>query len=219
MHTHSTEGSIRMNSTNGSKAVGAGKHAVLRYAKKWEWSVAGLPDHGECLDVLWRIISDVERNGMHLGRWSSGFRATYGAFIGSSRPRSHSRHGFLRCETYANGGVTPESGTCFDLSAYESYLTGLTGDQWVEIRTEAREFAKPKKKQRNGSKKTSDGFVPAATPCLALGYCPYGVLVESFPLSKSDDRHGCDRFGHVCPVFTVAKPLEKGRDGSNGARN
>ena len=206
MHTHSREGSITMESTNGSKAVGVGKLAVLRYAKKRGWNVAGLPDHGECLDVLWRIISIVEREGMHLGRWRSGLRSTYGAFIGGIRPRSHSRHGFLRCGTFLNGGITTASRAYRDLSTYESNLNGLTGDQWAETRMAAHESAKPKK-QRNGSKKPSDGFVPAATPCLALGYCPYGALIETFPLSKPGDRQGCERFGHVCPAFVVARRL------------
>ena len=40
-------------------------------------------------------------------------------------------------------------------------------------------------------------------PCHNMGYCPYGQLVEEYPLSKSD--RSCKVFGHDCPVFYLAE--------------
>ena len=45
-------------------------------------------------------------------------------------------------------------------------------------------------------------------PCKKLGYCPYGVLVEEFPL-KMKSKISCELFGHDCPVFYVAEGLEE----------
>ena len=42
-------------------------------------------------------------------------------------------------------------------------------------------------------------------PCLKLGYCPYGPLVEDFPLKEKRDDVSCSVFGHDCPVFTMAE--------------
>lgn len=42
-------------------------------------------------------------------------------------------------------------------------------------------------------------------PCLRLRWCPYGVLVEGFPLARAGDTRGCGVFGHECPTFTVAE--------------
>lgn len=57
-------------------------------------------------------------------------------------------------------------------------------------------------------------------PCWELNYCPYGPLVEQFPLpyktlqdaqedkmSKSDREKTCSVFGHICPVFFVSEPF------------
>ncbi len=39
-------------------------------------------------------------------------------------------------------------------------------------------------------------------PCKTLGYCPYGSLVEYYPLQgKNRDDKSCRVFGHDCPVF------------------
>ena len=40
-------------------------------------------------------------------------------------------------------------------------------------------------------------------PCRKLKYCPYGILVEQFPLPEIDGENisACSVFGHVCPVF------------------
>ncbi len=43
-------------------------------------------------------------------------------------------------------------------------------------------------------------------PCWEIKYCPYGPLVEEFPIAKEDDDKRCLIFGHQCPVFSVAEP-------------
>ena len=43
-------------------------------------------------------------------------------------------------------------------------------------------------------------------PCWEIKYCPYGPLVEDFPLDRSPE-YGCKIFGHICPVFKVAEPF------------
>jgi len=42
-------------------------------------------------------------------------------------------------------------------------------------------------------------------PCQTLGWCPYGVLVEQFPLLPESDPRQCRRYGHLCPAFEVAE--------------
>lgn len=37
-------------------------------------------------------------------------------------------------------------------------------------------------------------------PCHKLGHCPYGQLVEAFPLPDQDEFK-CKVFGHHCPIF------------------
>ena len=59
-------------------------------------------------------------------------------------------------------------------------------------------------------------------PCKNLGYCPYGILVEYFPLDgieaswngiqldwiePREDAEHCPVFGHDCPVFYVAERI------------
>lgn len=49
-------------------------------------------------------------------------------------------------------------------------------------------------------------------PCVALEYCPYGVLVEEFRLASEKDikaKKRCGLFGHVCPAFEVAEKFDK----------
>ena len=41
-------------------------------------------------------------------------------------------------------------------------------------------------------------------PCWKLGWCPYGPLVEQFPLKDNSDK-SCSVFGHDCPVFYTAE--------------
>jgi len=46
-------------------------------------------------------------------------------------------------------------------------------------------------------------------PCHEIGFCPYGQLVEAFPLRspKERDETACTVFGHDCPVFRCAEPI------------
>ena len=48
-----------------------------------------------------------------------------------------------------------------------------------------------------------DGF-----PCKKLGYCPYGYLVEDFPVEELRSEKGCPVYGHVCPVFSTAEAVD-----------
>ena len=48
---------------------------------------------------------------------------------------------------------------------------------------------------------------PKSKPCLRLQYCPYGVLVENFPLVSPVDPTGCGVFFHACPAFFVAESV------------
>jgi len=45
-------------------------------------------------------------------------------------------------------------------------------------------------------------------PCRKLGYCPYGALVEQFPLLRGRSFVTCSVFGHNCPVYTAAEPFQ-----------
>ena len=47
---------------------------------------------------------------------------------------------------------------------------------------------------------------------LELEYCPYGPLVEDFPLKETKDSRSCRIFGHDCPVFYVAEPLTETKE-------
>ena len=38
-------------------------------------------------------------------------------------------------------------------------------------------------------------------PCRILGLCPYGQLVEEFPLKQRRNKFSCTEFGHDCPAF------------------
>lgn len=49
-------------------------------------------------------------------------------------------------------------------------------------------------------------------PCWELKYCPYGPLVETFPLPEERDERSCRIFGHHCPVFYVAEPLTETKE-------
>ncbi|MDP3013105.1 MAG: hypothetical protein Q8M92_02600 [Candidatus Subteraquimicrobiales bacterium] len=42
-------------------------------------------------------------------------------------------------------------------------------------------------------------------PCKLTGYCPYGPLVEEFPLGEGKEK--CEVFHHHCPAFYHAEPL------------
>jgi hypothetical protein len=47
-------------------------------------------------------------------------------------------------------------------------------------------------------------------PCQTLGYCPYGPLVEQFPIKEKRDDESCRIFGHQCPVFFTAEMFVEG---------
>lgn len=44
-------------------------------------------------------------------------------------------------------------------------------------------------------------------PCHVLGFCPYGQLVEEFPIKKKRNNLSCKTFGHDCPVFYHAETI------------
>jgi len=45
--------------------------------------------------------------------------------------------------------------------------------------------------------------IRVSKPCHILDYCPYGRLVEQFPLENGGKS--CTEFGHDCPVYTVSE--------------
>lgn len=47
----------------------------------------------------------------------------------------------------------------------------------------------------------------AEKPCHKLGWCPYGQLVEEFPLVHG--KFSCKVFGHDCPVFYHKENLKE----------
>ena len=42
-------------------------------------------------------------------------------------------------------------------------------------------------------------------PCHSCGFCPYGQLVEEFPLHREKTSYSCGVFGHECPVYYHAE--------------
>jgi len=40
-----------------------------------------------------------------------------------------------------------------------------------------------------------------------LGFCPYGKLIEEFPLKEKCDEYSCETFGHDCPVYYHAEGI------------
>lgn len=52
-------------------------------------------------------------------------------------------------------------------------------------------------------------FEEIEKPCHKLKFCPYGQLVEEFPLHPEgrDERYGCKTFGHDCPVYYHAERI------------
>lgn len=55
-------------------------------------------------------------------------------------------------------------------------------------------------------------------PCWELNYCPYGPLVEEFPIIENEE-YRCSIFGHVCPVYLVAEPFTETKKLRNITRN
>jgi HNH endonuclease len=56
-------------------------------------------------------------------------------------------------------------------------------------------------------------------PCWELKYCPYGPLVEQFPIPPHGDERSCRIFGHICPVFHVAEPFTETKELRNIRRS
>lgn len=56
-------------------------------------------------------------------------------------------------------------------------------------------------------------------PCWELKYCPYGSLVENFPLHEINSEKSCRIFGHDCPVFYVSEPVTETKELRRITRN
>lgn len=55
-------------------------------------------------------------------------------------------------------------------------------------------------------------------PCWEIKYCPYGPIIEEFPLKMNPDEKSCRIFGHDCPVFYVAEPFTETKELRNISR-
>jgi len=74
--------------------------------------------------------------------------------------------------------------------------------------------------QRWGEKINWERRVKAVCkPCWEIKYCPYGPLVEAFPLAENRHDKSCRIFGHDCPVFYVAEPLTETKELRNISRS
>ena len=58
------------------------------------------------------------------------------------------------------------------------------------------------------TKKVLKNNLNKVKPCHKLGYCPYGAMVEAFPL-KNRSKISCEVFGHDCPMFYNAEDLSE----------
>ncbi len=47
----------------------------------------------------------------------------------------------------------------------------------------------------------------ADKPCLKLKFCPYGQVVEIYPLRMKKSKLSCPIFGHDCPVHYMMEKL------------
>lgn len=56
-------------------------------------------------------------------------------------------------------------------------------------------------------------------PCWEIKYCPYGPLIEEFPIIDEDDNKRCIIYGHICPVYRVAEPFTETKELRNISRN
>lgn len=69
-------------------------------------------------------------------------------------------------------------------------------------------------------KRVSNGYIKAVCkPCWEMKYCPYGSLVENFPIGDFGNDETCRIFGHICPVFYVAEPFTETKEMRNISRN
>lgn len=53
--------------------------------------------------------------------------------------------------------------------------------------------------------KIIEGNINKEKPCKKCGYCPYGGIVEEFPLVRG--KFSCKLFGHDCPMFYNAEDV------------
>jgi len=56
-------------------------------------------------------------------------------------------------------------------------------------------------------------FKKVVKPCKLCGFCPYGQLVEEFPLNRNE--MSCEVFGHDCPVFYHAEFMAEEEETTN----
>ncbi len=60
--------------------------------------------------------------------------------------------------------------------------------------------------------KWKKGVPAVCKPCWEIKYCPYGPLVEDFPLKETRDYMSCRIFGHDCPVYSMAEPFTETKE-------
>lgn len=53
-------------------------------------------------------------------------------------------------------------------------------------------------------------------PCWLLKFCPYGQVIEVFPITKKRSGKSCEVFGHDCPVFYMSEPFMEDLDKKSG---
>ena len=56
-------------------------------------------------------------------------------------------------------------------------------------------------------------------PCWEIKYCPYGPLVEDFPIAEENNPKRFVIFGHICPVYRVAEPFTETKELRKISRN
>ena len=55
-------------------------------------------------------------------------------------------------------------------------------------------------------------------PCWEIKYCPFGPIVEDFPITLEPTEKSCRIFGHDCPVFYTAEPFTETKELRNIGR-
>lgn len=92
----------------------------------------------------------------------------------------------------------------FKLALLKQSVLNATGKSLEEMADKAKSL----------QKRDSKGLL--VKPCGQLGYCPYGRLVEQFPLPCDEAAseldadcldYACSIYGHICPVVFVASVL------------
>lgn len=77
----------------------------------------------------------------------------------------------------------------------------LQSSMWIQARLKA------KASNQWGKKWEFSEPVEFTKPCHDTGFCPYGQIVEMFPIKHTRDQYSCTVFGHDCPAFYLAEPL------------